>query len=168
VSRSARDIYLSSLDSDAELNARRIAERANIPDDDAMWLMMHGLQQSSREITRGANAALTNEPFAQRLTAAVATSMVNDERIYAAYTSSIASIQDSSVRAIRSLESEVRDFARKRAFAPISSLIFSMAMAFVVGFTAIWATYNVASGYGYDLGYRSGYHYGIIHERERK
>jgi hypothetical protein len=168
VNRSAREIYLSSLNGDAELNARRIAERANIPDDDAIWLMLHELQQASREITRGANAALTNERFAQRLTEAVAASIVDDERINTAYTAGIAIVQDSSVQAIRALESEVRDVARKRAIAPISSLVFSIALALVAGFAAIWATYNVASGYGYDLGYHSGYHDGFIYERNHK
>jgi hypothetical protein len=164
----ARDLYLGSLDPNAELNARRLAERSRIPDDDPMWLLLHEMQQSMREVTRGAHAALANELFAQRLTTAVATTVVNDERIIGAVAAGINAIQDSSIRAIRSLESEVRNLTRKRAIAPISSLVFALALSLVVGFASIWASYNVGTGYGYDLGYRSGYHDGILYERNRK
>lgn len=164
----ARDIYLASLDSKAELSARRLAERSRIPDDDPMWLLLHEMQQSMREITRGANAALANELFAQRLTTAVANSVANDDRVVGAIAAGISAIQDSSIRAIRSLESEVRNVARKRAIAPISSLVFALALSIVVGFACIWASYNAGTGYGYDLGYRSGYHDATLSERNSK
>jgi len=160
----ARDIYLASLDPKAELSARRLAERSRIPDDDPMWLLLHEMQQSARELTRGANAALTNESFAERLSSAVAVSVANDQRVIAAVADGVTNVHGASVRAIRSLESELRDVARKRAFAPISSLVFAFVLALVIGFAAIWASYSVGAGYGYDAGHRDG----IVYERNHK
>lgn len=164
----ARDIYLASLDSKAELNARRLAERSRIPDDDPMWLLLHEMQQATRELTRGANAALTNDSFAARLSLAVASSITNDQRIIAAVANGITGIHDASVRAIRSLESEVREVARKRAIAPLSSLLFALALALLVGFATLWASYNAGSGYGFDTGYSAGYHDRALYERNHK
>ncbi|MDE2480832.1 MAG: hypothetical protein KGN02_01410 [bacterium] len=164
----ARDLYLASLDPDAELSARRLAERSGLPDNDPIWLLLHELHRAASEITGSANAAIAHDAFAARLTSAVASSVVDDKRIIDAVANGIAAVHDASVRAIRSLESELRNVARKRAFAPISSLIFAFALALVVGFAAVWASYSVGSGYGYDLGYRSGYHDGIIYERTSK
>ncbi|MDH2909528.1 MAG: hypothetical protein PXZ07_05355 [Candidatus Eremiobacteraeota bacterium] len=164
----ARDIYLASLDPKAELNARRLAERSHIPDDDPMWLLLHEMQQSTRELTRGANAALTNDAFAERLSSAVASGITNNQRIIGALAAGITGIHDGSVRAIRSLESEVREVARKRAIAPISSLVFALALALVAGFASIWASYNVGSGFGFDSGYSAGYHDRVIYERNHK
>ncbi len=164
----ARDIYLASLDSKTELNARRLAERSRIPDDDPMWLMLHEIHQSTHELTRGANAALANDAFAERLSSAVASGITSNQRIVAVVANGITSIHDASVRAIRSLESEVRDATRKRAIAPISSLVFALALALIAGFAAMWASYNVGSGYGFDAGYSTGYHDRILHERNHK
>jgi hypothetical protein len=164
----ARDIYLASLDSKAELNARRLAERSRVPDDDPTWMLLYEIQQSTRELTRGANAALTNDAFAERLSSTVASSIINDQRIIAAVADSVSGIHDASVRAIRSLESEVREVARKRAIAPISSLLFALALALIVGFAALWASYNAGSGYGFDTGYSAGYHDRILYERNHK
>lgn len=133
-----------------------------------MWLLLYEMQQSVREFTHGTNIVLTNDAFADRLSAAVGSSVAKDQRVLGAIAAGITGIHDASVRAIRSLESELRNVARNRAFAPVSSLIFSIALALVAGFSAIWASYNAGSGYGYDLGYRSGYHDGIVYERNRK
>ena len=168
MSDTARDLYLASLDPKAELNARRLAELSRVPDDDPTWLLLHEVQQSARELTRGAKAALANDAFAQRLALAVASSVATDMRVISAVADGITGVHDVSVRAIRSLESEVRDVARKRAIAPISSLIFAAALALVVGFVAMWASYGVGSRYGYDLGYRSGYHDAILYKRNHK
>ncbi len=161
----AREVYLASLDPKAELSARRLAERSRIPDDDPMWLLLHEMQQATRELTRGANAVLTNDAFAERLSSAVASGITNNQRIIAAVADGISGIHDASVRAIRSLESEVRDAARKRAIAPISSLVFTLALALIVGLAAMWASYNVGYGYGFDAGYRAGYHDRVLYER---
>ena len=168
MSGTARDIYLASLDPHTELTARRLAERSRIPDDDPMWLMLHEMQQSAREVTRGANAALSNDAFAGRLASAVASSLTKDPGILGAVTDGVTVIHDASVRAIRTLESEVQSVARRRAFAPLSSLVFAFTLALVVGFSAIWASYNVGSGYGYDIGYSAGYHNAVLNERNRK
>lgn len=168
MSGTARDLYLASLDLKTELNARRLAERSRVPDDDPMWLLLHEMHQSARELTRSANAALANESFAERLAPAIASSIAGDQRVITATTSAITGIHDISVRSLRSLESEVREFARKRAFAPMSSLLFAFALALTTGFAAIWSAYNVGSGYGYDLGYRVGYHDGVLNERNHR
>lgn len=164
----ARDIYLASLDPKGELNARRLAERSRIPDDDPMWMLLHEIQQSTRELTRGANAALTNDAFSERLSSTVASSIINDQRIVAAVAGSVSGIHDASVRAIRALESEVREVARKRAIAPISSLLFALALALIVAFAALWASYNTGSGYGFNTGYSAGYHDRVLYERNHK
>lgn len=168
MSHTARDLYLASLDPNAELNARRLAECSRIPDDDPTWLLLHKVQRSARELTRSANAALANDAFAERLASAVASIVANDKRLISAIADGITGVHAVSVRSIRSLESEVRDVARKRAFAPISSLIFAAALALVVGFAAMWASYTAGSGYGHDLGFRSGYQDGILYERNHK
>jgi hypothetical protein len=161
-------MYLASLEPNAELSARRLAERSRIPDDDPMWLMLHEMQQSVRELTRGANAALTNEPFALRLASAVASRVANDERIIDAVAAGVDAVRESSVRTIRLLESEIHELACKRAIAPLSSLAFAFALALVVGFAAIWASYNVGTRFGSDLGYREGFHDRLMHERSRR
>ena len=168
MSSSARDAYLASLDPDTELSARRIAEKSGIPDNDPMWLLLYELQRSLREATAGANAVLSNEPFAQRLSAAVGARIAGDERIVDALTAAIHTTQDGSMRAIRSLENSIRDFARRRALAPLASLAFALALAIIISFAAIWSTYHIAVSYGHDLGYRSGFDDGITYERSHR
>jgi len=123
---SALDVYLSSLDTRSELNARRLAELSHIPDDDPMWLLMHETQRSVREVINGANTALTNEPFAQRLSVAVATSIARDERIVTALTTAVERTHQAATRSIRSLEAALYDVARRRAAAPLASLAFCL------------------------------------------
>lgn len=165
---SARDIYLASLDPANELTARRLAERSGIPDNDPLWLLLHDIHRSLHELTSSANGALTNEPFAARLSAAVSVAMTDDQRIVHALTTAIQTTQNASLRAIRSLESALKDFARKRAAAPFASIAFAFALAITVSFVAIWSTYHDGVGYGQDLGYRSGFHDGILYERSHK
>lgn len=164
----ARDLYLGSLDPKAELNARRLAERSRIPDDDPMWLLLHEMQQATRELTHGAHVAITNDAFADRLSSAVASAVCSDQRVIGAVADGVADIHNASVRAIRSLESDLRDFAQKRTMAPISSLVFAIALALIAGFAAMWASYNTGYGHGLDAGYRAGYHDGILHERNAR
>jgi len=168
MSSTARDAYLASLDSTTELSVRRLAEKSSLPDNDPMWLLLHEVQRSLREATTAANAALSNEPFAQRLSLAISASITADERIVDGLTSAIRSTQDASVRAIRSLESALRDFARRRAAAPFASIAFAFALAITASFAAIWSTYHVAVSYGQDLGYRSGFNDGIIYGRSHR
>lgn len=168
MSSSARDAYLASLDSTTELSVRRLAEKSGLPDNDPMWLLLHEVQRSLRETTATANAALSNEPFAQRLSLAISASVTNDERIADALTAAIRTAQDASLHAIRSLESALRDFARRRAAAPFASIAFAFALAITASFAAIWSTYHVAVNYGQDLGYRSGFNDGVTYERSHR
>ena len=168
MSESARDAYLASLDPATELSARRLAEKSGVPDNDPIWLLLHEVHRSLRETTTSANAALANEPFAQRLSATVGASLVGDERIVDALTTSIRTMQDASLRAIRSLETAIRDFARRRAVAPFASIAFAFALAITVSVAGIWSTYHVAVSYGQDLGYRAGFNDGVIYERGHK
>jgi hypothetical protein len=165
---SARDIYLASLDPANELTARRLAESSGIPDNDPLWLLLHDVHHALHEMTSSANGALTNEPFAARLSAAVGAAITDDQRITGALTAAIRTTQDASLRAIRSLESALKDFARKRAVAPFASLAFAFALALTISMVAIWSTYHIGVGYGQDLGYRSGFHDGILYERSHK
>jgi hypothetical protein len=168
MSDSARDVYLASLDTRSELNARRLAELSHIPDDDPMWLLMHETQRSVREVINGANIALTNEPFAQRLSVAVATSVARDERIATALTAAIERTYEAATRALRSLEVALHDVVRRRAAAPLSSLAFSFTLGLTVCCAAIWSAYHAGSDYGYNLGNRAGYQAGILYERNRR
>ena len=168
MNHSPRDLYLNSLDPSTELNARRIAERSRIPDDDPMWLMLHEMHQSVRELTTGSSNALANDAFSERLANSVATSVLGNERIVSAIAVGIASVHDTSIAAIRTLERDAHQVARRRSLAPVSSLIFAMSLTLVAGFAAIWSSYTIGSGYGYDLGYRAGYHDGMLYERNRK
>jgi hypothetical protein len=165
---SARNVYLSSLDARSELNARRLAELSHIPDDDPMWLLMYETQRSVREVINGANIALTNEPFAQRLSVAVATSVARDERIATALTAAIERTYEAATRALRSLEVALHDVVRRRAAAPLSSLAFSFTLGLTVCCAVIWSAYHAGSDYGYNLGYRAGYQAGILYERNRR
>ncbi len=165
---SARDIYLASLDPANELTARRLAERSGIPDNDPLWLLLHDIHRSLHELTSSANGALNNEPFAARLAAAVSVAVADDQRIVDALTAAIQTTQDASLRAIRSLDSALKDFARKRAAAPLASVAFAFALAVITSLIAIWSTYHVAVDYGQDLGYKSGFHDGILYERSHK
>lgn len=165
---SARDIYLASLDPTSELSARRLAERSGIPDNDPMWLLLHEVHRSLHESTTSANAALSSEPFAARLSAAVSAAVTDDQRIADALTTAIRATQDASLHAIRSLESAIRDFARKRAVAPFTSIAFAFALAMTVSVAAIWSAYHIGVGYGQDLGYRSGFNNGISYERSHR
>ncbi|MDE2482036.1 MAG: hypothetical protein KGN02_07590 [bacterium] len=165
---SARDIYLASLDPATELTARRLAERSGIPDNDPLWLLLHDVHRSLHDLTSSANGALANEPFAARLSAAVGAAMTDDQRIVDALTTAIQTTQNASLRAIRSLESELKAFARKRAVAPFASIAFAFALAITVSIVTVWSAYHIGVGYGQDLGYRSGFHDGILYERSHK
>lgn len=168
MSRSARDLYLASLDAKGELNARRLAELSRIPDDDPVWMMLHELQRSAREITSGANAALANDAFAQRLATAIGISVAHNEQVVAAVTAAVSNTHEAATRAIRSLEGALRDVARRRAAAPFASLAFAFAIGLTVCCMALWSAYHAGTSYGFDRGYRAGYHDGILYERNRK
>jgi hypothetical protein len=165
---SARAIYLSSLDAGSELKARRLAELSHIPDDDPMWLLIHETQRSVREVINGANTALTSEPFAQRLSVAVATSIVRDERIVTALTTAVERTHDAATRSIRSLEAALHEVARRRAAAPFASLAFAFALGLAVCGALIWFAYHAGSDHGYDFGYRAGYYAGILYQRNHR
>jgi hypothetical protein len=168
MSSSARDVYLTSLDSASELAARRLAEKSGIPDSDPMWLLLREVQRSFRETAINTNEALASEPFAQRLSSTVGASIANDERVLDALTGAIRATQDASLRAIRSLELAIRDFTRRRAAAPFASIAFAVALAMTVTCAAIWTTYYVAIGYGRDLGYRAGFNDGMTYGRSHR
>ena len=133
-----------------------------------MWMMLHELQRSSREITSGANAALANDAFAQRLSTAIATNVARDERVVAALTAAINNTHEAASRAIRSLEAALRDVARRRAAAPFASLAF----AFSLGHHRVLRSALERLSRRHALWLRprlsSGYHDGILYERNRK
>ena len=168
MSRSARDLYLSALDSASELNARRLAELSHIPDDDPLWMMLHELQRSAREVTTGANAALGNDVFAQRLSTVIGSNLAQNDLIVAALTAAIDKTHESASRAIRSLEAALHNVARRRAAAPLASLVFAFALGMIACCAVIWGAYHAGTLNGYDAGYQSGYHDGILYERNRK
>ena len=168
MSASARELYLASLDPNVELSTRRMAERSGLPDNDPMWLLLHEVHRSISEASSSAKAALENEPFAARLSAAIGTAMIEDARIIDALTVAIRSTQEASLRSIRFLESTLRDFARKRAAVPFASIAFASALAIIASIAAIWNTYHVAVDYGKYLGYRAGFTAGMSYERSHR
>jgi len=168
MSRSARDFYLASLDAKGELSARRLAELSHIPDDDPVWMMLHELQRSAREITSDASAALANDAFSQRLSTAIGINVARDERIVTALTAAINGTHEAATGAIRSLEDSLRDVARRRAAAPFASLAFAFAIGLSVCCALLWSAYHAGASYGYDLGYSAGYHDGVLYERNHR
>ena len=168
MSHNARDLYLSALDSKSELNARRLAELSHIPDDDPMWVMLHELQRSARELTTGANAALANDVFAQGLSTVFGSNLAQNDVILAALTAAIDKTHEAASGAIRSLEAALRKVARRRAAAPLASLAFAFALGMIACCAVIWGAYRAGTLSGYDAGYQSGHHDGILHERNRK
>ena len=168
MSNNARDLYLSSLDSKSELNARRLAELSHVPDDDPMWLMLHELQRSAREVTSGANAVLGNDAFAQRLSTVIGSNVAQNDLIVTALTAAIDKTHNAASRAIRSLEAALHDVARRRAAAPFASLAFAFSLGIIACCAVIWAAYHAGTLNGYDAGYPAGYHDGILYERNRK
>lgn len=168
MSSSARELYLSSLDSDSELSARRLAETSGVPDNDPLWLMLNELHRSVRQITNDTNLALSNDRFVSHLSAAVASQLANNERITSELTSSIRSIQEVSLCAVRSVELTSRNSARRLASTPLTSVVFAFALAVALSFAATWSTYHVAAGYGQDIGYRVGFHDGQNFERRHR
>jgi hypothetical protein len=72
------------------------------------------------------------------------------------------------MHAIRSLEVALHDVARRRAAAPLASLMFAFALGLTACCAVIWSAYHAGTDYGYDLGYRAGYNDGFINERHRK
>lgn len=166
--RSARDLYLESLDSSSELSARRLAERSGIPDNDPIWLLLHELHRSLAEVVGSANAALANDAFATRLSTAVAASIAHDDSVLDQVAAAIRTTQDGSLRALRTLESAVGEFARRQAVAPLSSIAFAVALAIAATAAAIWGTFHVATTYGQDIGYHSGFYDGIRYARSHR
>ncbi|MHB8432301.1 MAG: hypothetical protein ACYDCA_01610 [Candidatus Tyrphobacter sp.] len=150
------------------MSARRLAELSRVPDDDPMWMMLHELHRSAQEIARGANAALANDASAQRLSTAIGINVAHNEQVIAAVTEAVSNTHEAATRAIRSLEAALRDVARRRAAAPFASLAFAFAIGLTVCCLALWSAYHAGTSYGFDLGYRAGYHNGILYERISK
>ena len=165
---SARDLYLASLDAESELNARRLAEISHIPADDPLWLLIYETQRSVREVIGSANTVLTNESFAQRLSITVASSLSRDERVIASLTAAIERTHEAATHGIRSLEAALHDMVRRRAAAPFASLAFAFALGLTACCAVIWGAYHAGAEYGDNLGYRAGYHDGIIYDRTHK
>jgi hypothetical protein len=133
-----------------------------------MWLMLHELQRSAREITSSANAALANDAFAQRLSTVIGNAVADNELIVSALTAAIDKTHESASRAIRSLEAALHDVSRRRAAAPFASLVFACALGIIACCAVIWGSYHAGTSNGYNAGYRFGYHDGILYERNRK
>lgn len=182
--RTARELYLASLSGDDELAARRTAERAGIPDDDPIWLLLLEVRRATYETNRctaalkqvvsdaakrieqsGSNTSALNDAAVVQFANAAGTKVAQDDRVVHAVAGAVRTIEADAVRTIHSLESSIRDFVRQRIATPTASLLFAFLLGIASACLTIWGTYHVAVGYGEDIGYRGGFHDARIYDR---
>lgn len=186
----ARELYLASLAPEDELAARRAAEKAGIPENDPTWLLLSEVRRASQETNRctaelkltaseaaarieraGASDGIsqaTDDALARRIVIATATQVANNEHVGSAIASAVSRVEADATRAMRTLEMSIRDFMRRRAAAPVASIIFAFALGIASGCLSIWGTYHVAVGYGQDQGYRAGFNDARIYDRSHR
>jgi hypothetical protein len=186
----ARERYLSSLSPEDELVARRSAEETGIPENDPTWLLLSEVRRACQEANRctaelkltaseaaarivRASASDTvsktkDDALAERTAIAIGAQVAKNERVTEAVANAIREIERDAVRAMRGLETAIRDFMRRRAAAPAASMIFAFSLGVVSGCLSIWGTYHVAISYGQDLGYRAGFHDARLYDRSHQ
>ncbi len=184
VPASAREVYLASLRPEEELAARRAAEKAGIPDTDPFWLLLIEVQRACREASRctteltrvvadavariegaGSSGPACDDAFVSQIAPAVATALAQDDRVIEAVTTAVGAVEEDGLRAMRTLESAIRDFVRRRAAAPAASLVFAFSLGVASSGLGLWGTYHVALAYGQDLGYRAGFNDARTYDR---
>lgn len=182
----ARELYFASLAPEDELAARRAAEKTGIPENDPTWLLLSEVRRASQEANRctadlklavsdavsrieraGANAhpPASDDALASRIANTAGSELAQSDRVAEAVASGIRRVEHDAIRAMRTLETSIRDFMRRRAAAPAASMIFAFSLGVVSGCLSIWGTYHVAIGYGQDLGYRVGFHDARLYDR---
>jgi hypothetical protein len=187
---SARNLYLASLSPEDELVTRRLAETSGIPENDPTWLLLSEVRRSCREATR-CTAALSqaasdaasrialvgtrnvNSPesdgrLAMRIATVTGERLSQNDQVASAIAKAIRHVEDDAARAIRSLETGLRDFMRRRGSAPAASLAFAFALGLASCCAAIWQTYHIGFSYGQNLGYRAGFNDAHIYDRNHR
>jgi hypothetical protein len=181
----AREVYLASLAPEDELTARRAAEKAGIPEDDPTWLLLSEVRRAAQETNR-CTADLTlavaeavsrielasedrhplvSDDALSRIANTAGTKLADNDRVAEAVAGGVRRVEHDAIRAMRTLETSIRDFMRRRAAAPAASMIFAFSLGVVSSGLSIWGTYHVAIGYGQDFGYRAGFHDARIYDR---
>ena len=182
----ARELYLASLAPEDELAARRAAEKTGIPENDPTWLLLSEVRRASQEANRcttelkqaASDAALrieritpnlqrvaSDDALVSRIAGDVGAKLADNDRVAEAIASGVRRVEHEATRAMRVLETSIRDFMRRRAATPAASMIFAFALGVISSCLSIWGTYHVAIGYGQDLGYRSGFHDARLYDR---
>lgn len=185
----ARDAYLASMTSSDELATRRAAERSGIPDDDPMWLLLAEVRRACVEVnqcTRAAQQAASDaaariesatapqsrvsldDGYVARIAATAGAKIAADERVVAAVASAVRGVEGDATRALRTVETSLRDLMRRRAATPFASLVFAFALGVASACAAVWGGYHTGIGYGQDLGYRTGFHDARIYDRSHQ
>jgi hypothetical protein len=183
----ARERYLASLSPEEELVARRAAEETGIPENDPTWLLLSEVRRACQETARctaelkitASEAAARivrasasdvvskakDDALADRAAVAIATQVAKNEHVNKAIAESVRGVEQDAIRAMRALETSIRDFMRRRAAAPAASMIFAFSLGVVSSCISIWGTYHIAISYGQDLGYRAGFHDARLYDR---
>ena len=186
----ARNLYLASLSAEDELITRRLAETSGIPENDPTWLLLSEVRRSCREATRcttalsqaasdaasrialvgtrNVNSPESDDRLAMRIATAVGDRLSQNEHVANAIATAVRRVEDDAIRAMRSIETGLRDFMRRRAAAPAASLAFAFALGLASCCAAIWQTYHIGLSYGQDLGYRAGFNDARIYDRNHR
>jgi hypothetical protein len=164
------------LSSVEELEARRVAEKAHIPDDDPMWLLLMEIRRSCSEAqscsktlnetmadvaTRieAAASSSVDEGAINRIFDTAAATILKDERLVTAFAAASKAFQNEATRVVRTFEIQIRDIVRRRASAPATSILFALALGSASAWLSIVATYHLAEAYGQRIGFQSGVQY---------
>jgi hypothetical protein len=187
---SARNLYLASLSPEDELVARRLAEISGIPENDPTWLLLSEVRRACQEAarctmaltqatseaasrialagTRSTTSIENDEALALRIATAAGDRLSQNAQVADVIATAVRHIEGDAIRAMRTVETGIRDFMRRRAAAPAASLIFAFALGLASCSVAIWQTYHVGLAYGQELGYRAGFNDGRIYDRNHR
>lgn len=182
---SAKDRYLRALPASDELVARRIAEQSGIPSDDPTWLLLTEVQRATREasactdslrsatdaaVTRIERAATdglaggtTAHDFAAQIILAASPELAKNEQLQSTLFAAIRHIESDAVRALRAVETGVRDLLARRTFIPLASTMLALCVGVIATTFAVWQAYQVGTRAGEIAGYRAGYAYAVSH-----
>lgn len=181
-----RDAYLAALSSNDELAARRVAEKAGVPDDDPMWLLLLEVERACSVVNEctlavkaiASDAARRIEQAASRvgaptfgdadvthIAAAAGKAIASDAQVANAVASAIREVEADAVRALRTTEMTIRELMRRRSATPLASLIFAFALGLTSCCAAVWGSYHTGVVHGQELGYRAAFNDARLYDR---
>lgn len=165
--RAARDAYLAALPPDQELAVRRAAEANGLAEDDYTWVVLDAQRRASEAVAASVTAAAERieaatrrtestflvDPISQaaRVADATAEALANHPPITAAIENALDRLKGDAMV-------QIADAIRRRAAAPVRSLLFSFVLGASVGALTLYGTYHAAYDHGQMVGYQMGWH----------